>query len=196
MNLLWKIATAAALVAPAAADATVAVRIDEVGSSVVVDVSGSFDTSGLSPLALFTLGTGVRGNATYVGVGPTGARVQGFGGLSGPVSIGPGTVLAPPSQTTGDAFALNINVGSPIVFFARDYVSGRALRGQAVFNNATFASLGLATGTYLFTAASDTVTLVIGGVPEPTSWAMMIGGFGLAGAALRRRAARTTVRYA
>jgi hypothetical protein len=25
------------------------------------------------------------------------------------------------------------------------------------------------------------------GVPEPASWALMIGGFGLAGAALRRR---------
>lgn len=28
----------------------------------------------------------------------------------------------------------------------------------------------------------------IGGVPEPTTWALMLGGFGLAGAALRRRA--------
>ena len=30
-----------------------------------------------------------------------------------------------------------------------------------------------------------------GGVPEPASWALMIGGFGLAGAALRRRRALT-----
>jgi hypothetical protein len=29
------------------------------------------------------------------------------------------------------------------------------------------------------------------GVPEPTSWALMIGGFGLVGAAMRRRAAAT-----
>jgi len=29
-----------------------------------------------------------------------------------------------------------------------------------------------------------------GGIPEPASWAMMIGGFGLAGAALRRRRVR------
>ncbi|MET0307973.1 MAG: PEPxxWA-CTERM sorting domain-containing protein [Sphingomonas sp.] len=34
-----------------------------------------------------------------------------------------------------------------------------------------------------------------GGVPEPSAWAMMIGGFGLAGAALRRRR-RIAVRYA
>ncbi|MCP6473655.1 PEPxxWA-CTERM sorting domain-containing protein, partial [Klebsiella pneumoniae] len=26
-----------------------------------------------------------------------------------------------------------------------------------------------------------------GGIPEPTTWAMMIGGFGLVGGALRRR---------
>jgi hypothetical protein len=30
-------------------------------------------------------------------------------------------------------------------------------------------------------------------VPEPATWAMMLGGFALAGAALRRRAFRTTV---
>lgn len=31
----------------------------------------------------------------------------------------------------------------------------------------------------------------VGGVPEPASWAMMIGGFGLLGAAMRRRATRS-----
>lgn len=34
------------------------------------------------------------------------------------------------------------------------------------------------------------------GVPEPASWALMIGGFGLAGAAMRRRRSRATVVYA
>ena len=33
-----------------------------------------------------------------------------------------------------------------------------------------------------------------GAVPEPASWAMMVGGFGLAGAAMRRR--RTAIRFA
>ena len=42
-------------------------------------------------------------------------------------------------------------------------------------------------------ATGDTFTFTLtpgnanGGVPEPASWALMIGGFGLAGAALRRR---------
>ncbi len=33
-------------------------------------------------------------------------------------------------------------------------------------------------------------------VPEPASWALMIGGLGLTGAALRRRARKTTVAFA
>ena len=39
-----------------------------------------------------------------------------------------------------------------------------------------------------------TITPAIAAVPEPTTWAMMIGGFGLAGATLRRR--KPTVRFA
>ena len=33
-----------------------------------------------------------------------------------------------------------------------------------------------------------------GGVPEPASWAMMLGGFGLVGSAMRRR--KTAVTFA
>jgi hypothetical protein len=37
---------------------------------------------------------------------------------------------------------------------------------------------------------TDAFTVTGGGVPEPASWALMIGGFGLAGATLRRRRAQ------
>jgi hypothetical protein len=36
----------------------------------------------------------------------------------------------------------------------------------------------------------------VAGVPEPAAWGMMIGGFGLAGAAMRRRRAATKVSFA
>jgi hypothetical protein len=36
----------------------------------------------------------------------------------------------------------------------------------------------------------DNVSLNVTPVPEPTAWAMLIGGFGLAGAAMRRRSSR------
>ncbi|MBS0502751.1 MAG: PEP-CTERM sorting domain-containing protein [Proteobacteria bacterium] len=40
----------------------------------------------------------------------------------------------------------------------------------------------------------DNLSLAVGAVPEPTTWAMMIAGFGLAGAAMRGR--RSTIVYA
>ncbi|UAK23539.1 PEPxxWA-CTERM sorting domain-containing protein [Sphingomonas nostoxanthinifaciens] len=45
-------------------------------------------------------------------------------------------------------------------------------------------------------SASGTITYTLidpGGVPEPSTWAMMVGGFGMAGTALRQRR-RLTVR--
>lgn len=41
----------------------------------------------------------------------------------------------------------------------------------------------------------DTLAGTIAGVPEPASWALMIGGFGLVGGAMRRRQ-RTAMRFA
>ncbi len=40
--------------------------------------------------------------------------------------------------------------------------------------------------------AAKSFTAVITGVPEPTSWALLIAGFGLTGAAMRRRALAST----
>ena len=47
------------------------------------------------------------------------------------------------------------------------------------------------TGTYTLTIAD-----AAGVVPEPATWAMMIGGIGAAGGVLRRRKANVSVRYA
>ena len=50
-------------------------------------------------------------------------------------------------------------------------------------------------GTVTFTYDGDVVTPPTGAVPEPATWAMMIGGFGLVGGALRRRQS-TSVTFA
>ena len=58
------------------------------------------------------------------------------------------------------------------------------------FGDAIFDTFGGSSNTgYLDNFSIDTVP---GGVPEPASWALMIAGFGLAGASLRRRRAVTT----
>lgn len=56
-------------------------------------------------------------------------------------------------------------------------------------------SAGLYRVTIASGADSLSVDARIGAVPEPATWAMMLGGFGLAGAAMRRRT-RTSVTYA
>jgi hypothetical protein len=59
-----------------------------------------------------------------------------------------------------------------------------------ITNNADHALLGngVFTPTYRAPESLDGSFGAIGGVPEPGTWALMLGGFGLAGAALRRRA--------
>ncbi|WP_256731236.1 PEPxxWA-CTERM sorting domain-containing protein [Sphingomonas sp. dw_22] len=68
-------------------------------------------------------------------------------------------------------------------------------------SNNSFQALLLTAGTQGGVAETYTLNnLTFGtgtpGVPEPAAWGMMIGGFGLAGMALRRRHIRTTVSYA
>src|SRR6266576_2878742 len=72
------------------------------------------------------------------------------------------------------------------------YVSGTALSDSATYNNATFASLGVTPGTYVWTwgaGANQNFTLQIGpaGVPDGGSTVSLLG-FGLLGlTALRRK---------
>ena len=195
MNTLFKLAAAAALVAaPAAANAAITIQINELGSNVVVNVFGSLDLDGLAPVGTFTLDTGVRGTSAYVGSGPTNQNVTGYSGFTGPASIGPGFNLIAADTSSGDAFAFN--AGTALVFVDPNYASDDSLVSQSTFLGATINSLGLATGTYVYSSANDTLTVIIGpSVPEPATWAMMIGGFGLAGGALRRRQ-WTSVTYA
>ena len=72
------------------------------------------------------------------------------------------------------------------------YVSGAALSDSMTFNNATFASLGVTPGTYVWTwgtGANQNFTLVIGaaGVPDGGSTVSLLGCALLGLTALRRK---------
>jgi len=55
--------------------------------------------------------------------------------------------------------------------------------GSPIFTPGTYSFNGF------FSSGTLTITAVPGSVPEPATWAMMIGGLGIAGGALRRRKA-------
>lgn len=64
---------------------------------------------------------------------------------------------------------------------------GSAFATQTL-TDATITSNGYAT---LLLGATATSPSTVGGVPEPATWALMLAGFGLTGAAVRRRGAAT-----
>lgn len=90
---------------------------------------------------------------------------------------------------TFGAFGFNLGVSNNFGFD----ISG-ATGTAFVSENNQFGTVNLLTGqaTLLGTiGAGNLVDITAGAVPEPASWALMIGGFGLVGSAMRRRVART-----
>jgi len=64
-----------------------------------------------------------------------------------------------------------------------------AVTGVPILNGVmnTIEVKGVTSATAVAATYTGTATFAAGAVPEPASWAMMIGGFGLIGAAMRRR---------
>ncbi len=117
----------------------------------------------------------------YVSLSYTGS-VQVFDGLDGTGNLLASLDLSPNAGACGSSYSADFCPFSPIgVTFsgiARS-VSFGGVANQIVFDDITFGS----------DVPGDP-----GAVPEPASWALMIGGFALVGAGMRRR--RTAVAFA
>lgn len=97
-------------------------------------------------------------------------------------------LLSEYSSGTIGAYTIDAN-GNPIVSSRRDFLTGLSGAEGAVIDPLT--------GDFLFSTFGGGNQVVVisgfvapptpGAVPEPASWAMMIGGFGLLGVAMRRR---------
>jgi hypothetical protein len=167
------------------------VRLHQVGSNVVATGSGPINLIGLTflgsvqdsgvaaivpnPALIFTGSVGLVNIDVYHGL------------LTGPTNFGSGLgALA----DTGSGDFVGINVFGGNLFVPQGYVSGSALSDRMTFNNATFASLGVTPGTYVWSwgqGANQRFTLIIGSVPDGGSTVMLLG-FGLLGlAALQRK---------
>lgn len=142
----------------------------------------SFKTSLTTPTLVNYTGAGfysVYVGPLYFDFSATGAGSVNVG--SGPAEI---TLSGGTTQTRTSPFELSIFtgtgtiLGSPTVDPASITLSSGFVTGQSLVSKAT---------SFRITYTYDPVAAP---VPEPASWALMIAGFGLAGAALRRRRIR------
>jgi hypothetical protein len=164
--------------------------LQQVGSNVVATGSGAMDLTGL--FFAFNGGgsVGIWANLGYILTGASG-NGDVYGGFTGPTNFGSGGFFSP-NASSGDAVAMSATQG--LLLVPSGYVSGNALSDSMTFNNATFASLGLTPGTYVWTwgdgGANQNFTLIIGGsVPDGGSTVSLLG-FALAGLGILRRKLR------
>lgn len=125
-------------------------------------------------------------NANFIDSGPAdhGAVFDfGFGSLA-PGASKSFSIFYGASLSEAAAFAALGAVGAEVYSFgqSRDDVSG--------------GTPGYSTFIFGFKGVGGTPVVPGGAVPEPSTWAMMIAGFGLVGAAMRRREKTARVRFA
>jgi hypothetical protein len=176
-------AAVCALVGVTQAKAAYIVTLQEVGSNVVAAGSGDINLTGLTSAGPFDSGPAALWSSVgYINTGPiSSVPLDGYTGFTGPTSFGSGSFTSA-SSGTGDSVEIwgdSAQFGIPLLWVPAGYVSGGALSDTATYNNATFASLGVITGTYTWTwgsAPDQSFTLEIANpVPGP------IAGAGLPG---------------
>jgi VPDSG-CTERM motif len=172
------------------------VTLEQIGSNVVANGSGPINLTGLTfqfdfgggpPVILPDGGFGT----ILTGPGSVGLDLSAYTGFTGPQSFGSGFVAV--TADTGSGDNVGIFVPGPSIIVPAGYVSGTALWSSATWNNASFASLRVMPGTYVWSwgtgLADQNFTLIIGGagVPDGGSTVSLLGCALLGLAALRRK---------
>jgi hypothetical protein len=150
------------------------------------------DLTGLTgPFPGQVIGFGSIGpSSAIIETGPKGlTNFDSYGGFTGPMSFGSGIAGAHSNTGSGDLVGINNFSHNNTIDVPQGYISGTALSSSATFNNATFVSLGVTPGTYVWTwgtGANQNFTLQIptAGVPDSGSalglfLLSLIGLFGL-----------------
>lgn len=199
MGRMWvalsAILAASALASPA--NAALEIQFSEDSGGVTAVTSGSLSLAGLTQEVFFFANTSVRPSQAQFGTGGfLPYSLTGYSGFSGPASFGTGTTSQAASFSTGD----NIRLNGRFVGLDSAYTSGSSFNATSVFAGQTFATLGLTPGEYVYRSSADTITVRIGAisaaVPEPSTWALMLLGFGAVGYSLRRKRAQVRITYA
>ena len=161
------------------------VTLEEVGSDVVATGSGQIDLTGLSydsNVSAFFGTIAPSAGFLFMGDGDGSAYT---GVLSATPVVFEGGGFNYASSTSGDKFGVWGAITVPL-----GYVSDTALASSSIYNNWTFASLGVTPGTYVWTwgsGADQRVTLQIGAVPLPATLPLFASGLAGLGWLSRRK---------
>lgn len=181
------------------AEAGYVVTLEEVGSNVIATGMGPIDLTGLSLTGSGGItAAGVLPSFGIIITGPPLATADTYLNtiplrVSGPTSFGRGTTTT--FASTGNGTPVGIEPAEPdflILAVPAGYASGDPLSDTSTYDNATFASLGVAPGTYEWTwgtGPDQNFTLDVV-VPEPSNLALL--GVALAGLPLLRRRSRAS----
>jgi hypothetical protein len=127
------------------------VRLKEVGANVVANGSGAINLTGLtlSSSGILEPGT-IAANLGLIQIGQlANLLVDQYTGITGPTSFGPGSLFFPQANTgSGDFVGIAGLAGD--IDVPGGYTSGDPLTNSMTFDNATFASLGVTPGTYVW----------------------------------------------
>jgi hypothetical protein len=175
------IGACALFVSTAAANASpYVVTLDQVGLNVVATGTGNIDLTGLSfqgsggPTAAF-INPGFAGSQFVTGATNSFDVYTSFTGLS--FGTGAGTSA---STGTGDLVGFALNVEQ--LYVPVGYVTDSALSSSATWDNATFASLGITPGTYVYTwGAGADQSFTFETTPLPAALPLFAGGLGALG---------------
>jgi hypothetical protein len=145
-----------------AASSAFVVTITQSGPNVVWTGTGSFDLTGLTFQGNGSLGAGFAANLAIWAIG-TPASTDEYGGINTfPSSFGTGGVGV--TSTTGSVFGILGSAGTRNLVVPAGYISNTIISGSATYVSQSIATIGLDTGSYVWTwnSGSNSLTMNIG----------------------------------